>query len=174
MKPWMLPAVGCSVLLLAVAASWSAHRSAAARLDSQESLSGDVYEDLEAILRLRAAEERIAPGKRPEQDVIARVNATLADAGLPLSTFGGQAPESDAAIDNRSAAGDSSRYRRQAVRLTLRELTVPQLGGFLTRWRATQPAWVPTRLELTHARSTPDSARFDVSLLITCVYLEAP
>ena len=78
-------------------------------------------------------------------------------------------PESDAAL---AGTGDSSvAYRRQSVRVSLNDLSIGQLGAFLSQWSATQRLWTPTRIELTHARSRQGSDHYDATILITATYL---
>lgn len=121
------------------------------------------------IVELRGAQERIAEHKRPEQDVIARVSAALAQAGIAAEHFGGLRPESDAALAGTGPSGVA--YRRQSVRVSLNDLSIAQLGAFLAQWSATQRLWTPTRIELTHARSSRGSDRYDATILITATYL---
>lgn len=81
------------------------------------------------VLELRAARQRVAEQKRPEQDLIARVNATLAAAGLDPGRFGGVRPRSDAAL--AGLATGPLEYRRQTVQLSLGRLRMEDLGVVL-------------------------------------------
>lgn len=111
---------------------------------------------------------------RPDQDVIARVNSVLAEAGIPSDRFGGLRPESDAALP--SSTQGVSIYRRQSVRVTLNDLSVQQIGQFLSRWISNQPLWVPTRIELTHSGDSKNPANYAVSMILSATYVshEAP
>ncbi len=167
------PAAILAVLLAALSVPGVASASRVARYQSQLqtarlSLSKSA-DDARRILELRATRKRIAEQKRPEQDVIARVNATLAEAGIPLERFGGLRPESDSALpgDRQGPAA----YRRQTVRITLNQLSVPQLGAFLSTWIAAQNLWIPTRIDLSHVRETVDPARYDTTILISATYI---
>ena len=123
-----------------------------------------ILHEAQKIIELRSKRQRIAEHKRPEHDVIARVNATLAEAGLPPDRFGDLRPESDAALPG-------SLYRRQSVGINLIELSIAELGAFLSHWSGSQQLWTPTRIELTHARSRQGSDRYDATILITATYL---
>lgn len=123
-----------------------------------------ILDEAQKIIELRSKRQRIAEHKRPEHDVIARVNATLAEAGLPPDRFGDLRPESDAALPG-------SLYRRQSVRINLIELSIAELGAFLSHWSGSQRLWTPSRLELSHARSKSAEDRYDVTMLITATYL---
>ncbi|MCH8151421.1 MAG: hypothetical protein IH830_03495 [Planctomycetes bacterium] len=121
--------------------------------------------DAQRILELRAKQQRIAEHKRPQQDVIARVNTVLAESGIPLDRFGGLVPESDSALPGAGT------YRRQSVRMTLNGLTIPRLGAFLAQWSDSQHLWTPTRIELARARNHNDPARYDVNIVIGATYI---
>lgn len=144
----------------------SAGRLNSSRMQHAAALTAQqrIINEAQQIIRLRTKQQRIAEHKRPEQDVIARVNTTLAEAGIPSERFGGLRPESDAALPNTA-------YRRQSVRISLDELSIIELGAFLSRWSTTQRLWTPTRIELTHARSRQGSDRYDATILITATYL---
>ncbi len=144
----------------------SASRLSDARMQHDAALTAQqrAIDEAQQIIRLQSKQQRIAEHKRPEQDVIARVNATLAEAGIPPERFGGLRPESDAALPD-------STYRRQSVRISLDELSIAQLGAFLGQWSQSQHLWTPTRLELSHTRNRIDDDRYNVVILITATYL---
>jgi len=124
--------------------------------------------DARRIVELRDLREVAALGERPKEDVIARVNAALGDAGLPLRHFGDLREESDARLAN---AGDVG-YRKQSLSLSLNELTVPDLGAFLQAWRRADTPWTITRLTLTHPRSRGERLdRYEVSLILSALYV---
>ncbi len=147
---------------------------AAARL-SLERVAGTS----QRIAELGARQQRIADRKRPEQDVIARVNAVLTEAGIPLGRFGGLRPESDAAlvVGSRASPGigqGAVAYRRQSVRITLNRLAIPELGAFVSEWAASRQPWTPTQIELSHVRGTANPGRYNASLVITATYVAEP
>ena len=149
----------------------SANRLAEARSQLAGSRSSlvRIADSAQRIVELRGTKQRIAEHKRPEQDVIARVSAALAQAGIAAEHFGGLRPESDAALAGTGHTGVA--YRRQSVRVSLNDLSIAQLGAFLSEWSATQRLWTPTRIELTHARSREGADRYDATILITATYL---
>jgi hypothetical protein len=121
------------------------------------------------ILSLRARAERIAPSPRPERDIIARVNSILADLGMPGSRhFGGLA------ADDRSEASAPglSAFRRQTLRLSLRDVSPLQLGRFLAAWRRDEPLLKPVRIEIAHRREdASETNRYEVSLALAAIHL---
>ena len=124
--------------------------------------------DAEEVLRLRASQQTASEHRRPEQDVIARVNATLGAAGLPADHFGSVRQESDSALPGSAESGVP--YRQQTVRIALRRLELPKLGVFLDQWRRSQELWTLSRIELTNGRDST-GALFDVTILMTATYV---
>ncbi len=161
--------LGAATLAAAGSVLLSAGRLARARAHDRGAvlLLERVAHDAGRVLELRASGQTVAEQKRPEQDVIARVNAVLSEAGLGEHHFGGLRPESDSALPG-------SACRRQTLRITLRQLGLPELGAFLERWAASQELWTPTRVELLRAQTQADPGRYDVSILITATYIAQP
>ena len=157
-------AIWLAALCVPIVISASRLSDATMQLDAALTAQQRVINEAQQIIRLRTKQQRIAEHKRPEQDVIARVNTTLAEAGIPPERFGELRPESDAALPNTA-------YRRQSVRITLDELSIIELGAFLNQWSQSQQLWTPTRLELSHARSKIDEDRYNIVILITATYL---
>ena len=160
-------------LLLVTVAAQRVRSADAAHAQAQTQLIATTA-DVQLVHTLRAQRQTAAEQRRPEQDVIAQVNDTLAQAGIPADRFGSLRPESDGAVEG-DAAG---LYRRQALRLTLQRVTLDQVGGFLAQWRDGQPLWTPTRLELTHRadtrrrRADPGALpAFDLHLVLTAIYV---
>lgn len=163
------------IALLAIGASWFRLDGARDRLATAQSSLVQARSDGERVLALRAARQTIAAGAQPENDVIARVNATLADAGLPRSTLRSLVPEAVVSIrsgGSSASSGSGPAYNRQSLRLTLGDLSVVDLGRFLLHWRETQPLWTITRLELIHQRGAGSNAgHYDVTLVLSTIYL---
>ncbi len=161
--------LGAATLAAVASVLWSAGRLSRARAHDRSAVSSleRVAHDAGRVLALRASRQTVAEQKRPEQDVIARVNAVLSEAGLAERHFGGLRPESDSAVPG-------SAHRRQTLRITLRQLGLAELGAFLERWAASQELWTPTRLELSRAQTQADPGRYDVSILIAATYIAQP
>ena len=133
------------------------------KISAQTTLA-NLANDARNIIDLRSKQQVVSERKRPEQDVIAKVNATLADVGIPNNHFDSLRPESDGALPD-------SKYRRQSVRIKLNEITLAELGAFLNQWSLTQKLWTPTRIELLHARNKSNADRYNITILITATYL---
>ncbi len=140
-----------------------------AELSSLEESLGRAVHDAQRVIELRQREQRVAENKRPQQDVIARVNDTLAEAGIPQARFAGLRPQSDTALPGTGQRGPL--YRRQVVQISVWQLTIGQLGSFLGAWRASQELWTPTRIELTHVRGPASPAHYNLAMLISTTYV---
>lgn len=130
--------------------------------------------DASEVLQLRAAHDRVADRKRPEDHVLAHVNRVLAEAGIPSRSLQGVRPEADIALTTSADAG-RTQYRRQSVNISLQRLTLPEIGAFLLRWREDDAVWTPRRIELTKHRSrTDDDDRYDATIVISAIYVAEP
>ena len=143
-------------------------------LDAARKSLNAAMTDAREILQLRAQRQRIAHAEHPTQDVIARINSVIAEAGLPSRCFKSLTPSSNTVINNAggSASDGTIKYRRQSLRLSLEDLEPPELGRFLTRWRSTQPLWTITSIELAHQRSrNRTDGRYDITIILTALYV---
>jgi hypothetical protein len=161
--------------LLALAWSWGGMRVGAAqqRASAAQQRLEDVTSKAERILALRALEQRVATSERPQQDVISRINGTLAEVGIATSKLTRLEMESDLALPTHDAASAGT-YRQQALRFGIERVTVEQAGAFLAAWRQEQRLWLPTRIELSHVRGAVPPDLYDVGVQVTATYLATP
>lgn len=170
-RAWMMLGALIATAALAVAVSARRLASASARLDSAQAVYAAVEHDAREVLELRSRQQVIQLRQRPTQDVIAQVNAVLADAGVPASRFKSLTPESESAVSPATAnASDKANVKQQSLRLALENLSLAELGGFVNQWSQTQQTWTVTRLELAHVRSA-SSSNYDVTFVLTALYL---
>jgi hypothetical protein len=87
---------------------------------------------IDAIRRSSPPQARLSSGLAP------RVTAVLGRCGIPPSAVLSLSPE--------SAAGAGAVTQRAA--LTLRSVTLPQVGAFLGAWRSEEPAWIIASIEV--------------------------
>ena len=168
-RPLLL--VGIAIAALALIVAVESHRLSSARsgVEAAAARLRTAQNDVQEITLLRSRQARIAEHKRPEQDVIARIHAAMAEAGLPVAThFKSLRPESDA------AAAGAPQYRRQSVAVALQSMDLPGLGRFLAAWKYANPLWTPTRLELVHAQAKGAEGLYDVSITFSAIYLAGP
>jgi len=151
--------------VLAFVVALRAHALAAANTlaDAREASLTQVEQETQRLIDLRARQDVVAAARRPPQDVIALVNKTLREAGVPTDRFKNLEPESDVPT--------SGGLRRQTLRLLLEQVSLPQLGQFLAEWRTRQDLWTPTSIELTHRVSGADADdHFDVRVVVGATY----
>lgn len=157
-------AVLCAAGAFVVALRARALAAADVTLVAERAALENTSRDLGELRELAAQREVVADAKRPTTDVIALVNAVLRDAGLPTTRLKALEPEADVPL--------AGRYRRQALRLAIERLSVPELGAFLAAWRAAASVWTPRSIELAHVASQDGSdLGFDVRIVIAATYL---
>lgn len=169
LRPSILILALVGLLSVPILASAGRLNSVRSQLQTAKTNFDQTVRDSQRIVELRAKHQTIAEQKRPDQDIIARVSGVLAESGIPTDRFGGLRPESDTAMPTTGQS--RSLYRKQSVRITLNDLSIPQVGEFLSRWHASQPLWVPNRIELTHAREKANEGRYSLNLLLTAIYV---
>lgn len=129
--------------------------------------------DLVRVQQLRAEVRGVSIGRRPDGDLISRVQRALGDAGLPVSACSGVQPRAD---QSRPGAG----IRVQTVVTTLRGLLPAEFGAWLAAWRAGDQAWRLDDVQFTRVATTPavttvarnDGNRYDVTLVLAAPYVE--
>lgn len=123
--------------------------------------------DAQHVLDLQSRSARLGASKRPEQDLIAQVSETLAQAGIASDTLKTLAQQSDVQL-NAQQTESQLPYRRQTIRFTLASIEPTQLGAFLEAWNARQGIWTPTRIELRH---TGVANTFNADIHISATYI---
>ncbi len=88
----------------------------------------------------------------PGEDLTRRVTRAINSAGLPTATLSSLTPEADQPASSARTQDNKPLYLRRSARLTLDAVTLPQLGRFLEAWRAAEPGWVVSSIDLS---STP-------------------
>ena len=180
---WVSLAVLVAVSALLIAIGLQRLQRADRQLEAAHSALKQTQRDADTITDLRARSQTIETRQRPAQDVIALINAVLAEVGIPSTHLQSLTPESEgAAVGGPASNMSQARLLQQSLRLTLQNLAPHQIGSFLTQWHASQQVWNAARLELVHNRThqdTPDPKsgksaegnRYDVTVLLTALYL---
>lgn len=157
---------GLALALGALVLAW-AHvtlSASAARVHAAKALVATTEVQLTDLARLRAASPTFEAAERPAQDLIARVHATLASAGLPGNLLQEVTPQGDV------AAAPQSDLRRQSVLVRLRPSSPLDIGRFLVAWEREQPAWIPTAAEWTHRAAGDTTNLYELALTVTATY----
>jgi len=127
----------------AILCAWSGQHYIHARSDAAVALRqlAVVSADAREIASMRAAAPAEARRKRPTPGLATRIADVVSKAGLPQSALQNLSPETE------SAAGTSG-LRKQAARITLDGLTLPELGRFLQEWRVAEPVWTMATIDI--------------------------
>lgn len=167
-----------ALLLLALVpcvalAAWIGQRALAAhdRLDAAERHHESAMKSVALIDQLRNTTPSASP--KPPPNVSGQVADALVEAGLAPALLTNLAPEAETFV--------GPRYRRQAARLTLEPITLPDLGRFLKVWRSTRPEWTIASITVSpQMMRQPGANQADnadtrartvrVNLLIECLY----
>jgi hypothetical protein len=180
----ILIALTMTLAFAALLVTISARRLAQAQHDliSAGSALDQTAREAREIVDLRAKEQTVESRQRPAQDVIAQVNAALAEIGIPSRHFKSLTPESGPPT---LSAFNGGRLLQQSLRLVLEDLSPQQIGSFLLQWRSSQHIWTTSRIELVHSRGPArergardaaiDANRYDATLVLTAFYVaDAP
>lgn len=103
-----------------------------------------VRADSGEIASIRAAAPPESRWPRPAPGLATRVADVVSKSGLPPSAFQSLSPETESTVG-------ISGLRKQAARVTLDGLTLPDLGRFLQEWRTAEPLWTVTSIDITPA-----------------------
>ena len=140
------------------------------------------HRDVDRVLALRQQVRGLAAGRRPDGDLIARVQRSLVAAALPASALSGVQPRAD-----RQSQG--SGLRVQTVQVTLRSLSPAELGAWLAAWRQGEQPWRLDEVQFARVQpgvigpGTPgteaasaiapsDDNRYDITLALAAPYVE--
>jgi hypothetical protein len=89
-----------------------------------------------------------------------RVTAALERAGLPAGALASLSPEAESQVVSQAGV----RVSRRRATLTLAGVTLPAVGRFLDTWRAAEPAWTPTSIDVAPAGGQAAEAGGDLPL----------
>jgi hypothetical protein len=142
MTLWLASASASGLLLAWVSwGSWGSWR----RATEAESALARLVADGREVLDLRARVEHETLGASAAAELPARVTGVLASCGLPASTLTSL---------TTSSSGEGAGLERRQASVSL-QVTLPQLGRFLESWRAAEPAWVVSSVDLSPSGPAP-------------------
>lgn len=122
-------------------------RAARARIASLGTVAAQAAE----IESLRATVASRRTGVRPDAGMVGQLSTALGKAGIPTTRLAEVAPEPETGLVSSAAGTNAADLRRQAVRLTLQPVSLPEIGRFLHIWRAERPEWTISGIEVTRA-----------------------
>jgi signal transduction histidine kinase len=123
------------------------------------------------ILTLSRREQTAVTQAPPEGAVATALLATLARCNIPAESMLQQSTSAEEPVvfDGGSMQPGVS-YARRSVGVTLSPVSLAQLGQFIRDWKANQPVWVPTRIDLNHVGDQAQAA-YTVTLRLTATYV---
>lgn len=160
-------------LAVTVSAKWiAAHEDALAEAEVRADAAARTVGE---VLSLRGLKERSSLRARPPQDLTARLNETLKSSGAGTGLL------SEVAAHGGAAAGSGDgKYALQQMRVSLKGAKLSDLGKFIEHWRATQPLWAVTSVDLSRTQQVatpgakaPHDERFNATIVLTSSYVSA-
>ena len=112
--------------------------------------------------------------KRPASGLAASLGETLTGCGVPASNLISVTPQPESAVQGPGA----EQLTRQRAAFTLSPITLPQLGAFLEAWRAREPYWTVSGIDVgpeqrSAAKSAPGGdLPLTAVLTLDAVYLD--
>ena len=169
-RAWLLAVVAVAA---ACGSAWYASTRSATALSARERAIV-LAVNLAQIGTLSSQQETALLASRPTDSLSTSVRGVLAKLGLPESTLKSlkSSEEGTATLMDFAGSPPSNQpsYRRQAVTLDLSPLSPAQAGQFIAAWQASEPAWLLTRLELTHTGSESET-RYSARLVLATTYV---
>ena len=164
-----------SMVILGVVA-WSGMRlgTAQAQIATANASRSAIEREVTQVQRLRAEVRGVSLGRRPDGDLITRIQRALSDAGIPVAACTGVQPRADQV---RAGGG----IRVQTVLMTLRGLTPAEFGAWLAAWRAGDQTWRLDDVQFTRAAASVvaapaiavgDSNRYDIAIVLAAPFVE--
>ena len=172
LHPVVVLALLASLAALLVAVQTKRLADARHQYDSRRADLDRVVEESREIVRLRNEGEKVSLRERPANDVLAQVNAILVESGIPTSRLTEFRPESDMPLPDVARGPNDPLWHRQSIVLHFNELTMTDLGSFLSRFGGTQELWSPTRIEIIQPRepARQKAGQYQVHVVISAIY----
>lgn len=146
---------------------WRWHDSAQHERDARTRLASTTAQ-IERLRMLRDSGDRVSIAPRPEGDVVTRVSAALASAGLPISRLQSVDPQPDTAV-----RGEQNRLREQVQRITFDPIGLSEFGGWLEAWRDQSGPWTIAGVDISRRprAQDADADAYRLSLTLSAVYI---
>lgn len=167
-RPLTMVVSAAAVCTVMLAIALARHGSAARALRSADQRLQSVHADAQELLRLRASSPSTAEELPPDDSLMSHVRASLARADLPDTRLSqlSRPPDKPLRSAGNGAEGVSLVTRTEVI--VLEPITLPELGGWLSEWRVSQPEWIPTQIDLRACVGTPAAYSATVHLSRVC------
>ena len=123
--------------------------------------------DAARVRDLRQQARGLASSRRPEADLVARVQRALTVGGIPLQAFSGVQPRADQPVAGLPV-------RIQSVAVTFQGLTPAELGSWLHAFTSGDAPWRISEVQLAHLQDSAQTASLDMNRYAATVLLVAP
>ena len=123
--------------------------------------------DATRVRDLRQQARGLASARRPEADLVARVQRALTAGGIPVQAFSGVQPRADQPLAGLPV-------RIQSVAVTFQGLTPAELGAWLHAFTGGDAPWRISEVQLAHAQESSQAAALDKNRYAATVLLVAP
>ena len=151
MRAWITVMWGATFLVWGTAIAITAH-SAAWRA-SESNLREHELRSLASLLEDRRVLRAKQPKKTTEPGSLQpRIMLALKQSGVGPTALSGLSPGADATMAARDGAWTA---KRRKATLILQGLTLPDLGRCLAHWRALEPEWIVSSIELAPSGTAP-------------------
>lgn len=137
---WTLGLIVSGAMVIPTALAWSSARRDLGRARATFEVADRSARE---VRRLREAAPPWMAARQPDGGLAQRVTAVLNGLSLPSSTLGSLSVSTQTGLGGRDV-----RAARQRGAVLLNGLPLSQLGRFLAVWRAAEPQWVVSEIDL--------------------------
>jgi len=160
-----------AVLIACVILGWSTrtYLGARAEADTATTFHTSISTQAQRLDQLRNSAPTESRRLPPPPGLASLIAATVSTAGLAHSSLQTVTPE----VETPAAGGA---FRKTAARVTLDQITLPELGRWLDEWRKAEPAWVVSSIDLspTAAHRKGPQRTLRAGLSIEYIFAAAP
>ena len=139
-----------------------AHKQAAAALAHEQ----QVEHDLARLNSLQGNMNRLAENRLPDNDVVTRIQQSMALAGLPAQLFQGIQPLGEQVDPN-------AQIRSRRIQVRFGGLTATQVGAWVAAWQSPEQPWVIEGIDFVHLDSDGTAGGFAVTVVLVVRSMEA-
>ncbi len=152
MNTWLLRAIGLCVCAGVLIAAGRSAATAHDRVHAARATHAETVSVAQRLAAARLAENTAAnPSGGSRDAMVAWVSSSLTRAGIPVARMTSLSPGGSASTGPsvRLSDGATVRQVRRSASMSLDQVSLPELGGFLQAWRAQQPSWRVSSLQAT-------------------------
>lgn len=169
---WFITCLVGITCLIAVAFSWSRASSLRTRVEFVTQQRDRTKADVAELEKLRLATQHAMRGKPAENSLLPMIHDSLGDAGISKRALKQVSRPNDQRTGRARNGG--TLYALRTERLVLDPIRLSELGRWMKVWRATEPLWTISFIELRSNRETESNGAYAVTVDLTTVFMNAP